>query len=199
MNETEYFEPSTVGSDYNRYIAAMKPALAIPHNKSFQVVGEFKLEFLRNIAINIGVRFEGVKVVVIQHSETVFEVRRISDVGSIDDFYTLIEKPKQFLKSSVEQFEAVRQLIEEFPNLDISEMSVYEPNFERLFVKRCFSQRFVYRKLRGLKAFRGSDSGVGQAIRNALLKACNDGMIEELASDEALELVGNNAAVFRIK
>ena len=100
---SEWLEPSPVGSEFMAHEAAMEPAARVPVHKAFAIAPGFNVGMLRKMAE----AFKPKRIVVIDHEQSGFEVRRLGNNADVSLFYASLDPQK--LSSLVEEVEPIEE------------------------------------------------------------------------------------------
>lgn len=195
--ESEFLDPSPVGAEYMRHEAAMEPAKRVPVHKAFAVGPGYNVGMLRMIASF----YKPKKLVVIDHGETGFEVRRIEDNASIPFFYDSLQPEKlEMLTATAEkkQFENISKVIREFLKQPDADISKYDARAVELRAAGCVSYAYMQRRLAPTTLFRNDSRGSTEALKAVFSEMESEGFLRRLEKSEAGELFNTTSAVYRI-
>ena len=195
-----WLEPSPVGSEFMRHAQAMEPASRVPVYKAFAIAPGFNVGMLRKMAES----YKPKRIVVIDHAENGFEVRRLGNNDDVLLFYASLN-PKAIEKLSNEcgsiedeQFSHLKRTIVEFLEMEDAQITKYDAQGVKLREAACIGYAFLQRKCASISAFRKDEEGSTAGIKKALLQMEAGGLLRKLTSEEANELFNTNATIYRI-
>ena len=198
-NVSEWLEPSPVGDEFMRHSAAMEPAARVPVHKAFAIAPGFNVGMLRKMAE----AFKPKRIVVIDHEQSGFEVRRLGNNADVSLFYASLDPQK--LSSLVEEVEPieeqkayVKNIIAEFLKMNEAAVIKYDVQGIKLRECGCIGYAHIQRKCASIAAFRKDAEGSTAAIKKALSQLEADGLLRKLTDAEANELFETTATVYRI-
>ena len=196
----QWLKPSQVGSEFMRHEAAMEPAARVPVHKAFGIAPGFNVGMLRKMAE----AYKPKRIVVIDHNENGFEVRRLGNNADVSLFYASLN-PKSIEKLSNEcgsiedeQFSHLKRTIVEFLEMEDAQITKYDAQGVKLREAACIGYAFLQRKCASISAFRKDEEGSTAAIKRCILRLESEGALRKLTEEEASELFGTNATVYRI-
>ncbi len=196
----QWLEPSPVGSEFMRHSAAMEPAARVPVHKAFAIAPGFNVGMLRKMAE----AYKPKRIVVIDHAENGFEVRRLGNNADVSLFYASLN-PKAIEKLSNEcgsiedeQFSHLKRTIVEFLEMEDAQITKYDAQGVKLREAACIGYAFLQRKCASIAAFRKDAEGSTAAIKKALFQLETEGFLRKLSEEETNELFGTNATIYRI-
>ena len=196
----QWLEPSPVGSEFMRHEAAMEPAARVPVHKAFGIAPGFNVGMLRKMAE----AYKPKRIVVIDHAENGFEVRRLGNNADVSLFYASLN-PKAIEKLSNEtgstqdeQFSHLKRTIAEFLEMEDAQITKYDAQGVKLREAACIGYAFLQRKCASISAFRKDEEGSTAGIKKALSQMEVEGLLRKLTSEEANELFNTNATIYRI-
>jgi hypothetical protein len=197
---SEWLEPSPVGSEFMRHSLAMEQAARVPVHKAFAIAPGFNVGMLRKMAES----YKPKRIVVIDHAENGFEVRRLGNNADVSLFYASLN-PKAIEKLSNEcgsiedeQFSHLKRTIVEFLEMEEAQVIKYDAQGVRLREAACVGYAFLQRKCASISAFRKDEEGSTAGIKKALSQMEAEGLLRKLTSEEANELFNTNATIYRI-
>lgn len=196
----QWLEPSPVGSEFMRHEAAMEPAARVPVHKAFAIAPGFNVGMLRKMAE----AYKPKRIVVIDHGENGFEIRRLGNNADVSLFYDSLN-PKEVKKLSTEtgliedeQLSHLKRTIVEFLEMDDAQIMKYDAQGVKLREACCIGYAFLQRKCASISAFRKAAEGSTAGIKKALSQLESEGMLRKLDTQEAEELFATNATIYRI-
>lgn len=195
--ESQWLEPSHVGGEYMRHEVAMEPASRVPVHKAFAIGPGFNVGMLRKMAEN----FKPKRIVVIEHGEAGYEVRRLGNNADVSLFYASLEPAKLAVITATEdkqQAELISKVVREFMANTVEEISKYDPRAVELRSAGCVSYSYLQRRLAPVALFRRDARGSSEALKAVLSAMEADGMLRRLEKEEAFELFNTSAVIYRI-
>lgn len=195
--EPQWLEPSHVGGEYMRHEVAMEPASRVPVHKAFAIGPGFNVGMLRKMAEN----YKPKKIVVIEHGEAGYEVRRLGNNADVSLFYASLEPAKLAAITATEdkqQAELISKVVREFMANTVEEISKYDPRAVELRSAGCVSYSYLQRRLAPVALFRRDARGSSEALKAVLSAMEADGMLRRLEKEEAFELFNTSAVIYRI-
>ncbi len=196
---SEWLEPSPVGSEFMRHSAAMEPAARVPVHKAFAIAPGFNVGMLRKMAE----AYKPKRIVVIDHEQSGFEVRRLGNSDDVSLFYASLTPQKllslvEVVNSIEEQKSNLKRIICDFLEAEEAQIIKYDAQGATLRKAACIGYAYIQRRAVGIAAFRKSEEGASKAIHCALSQLETEGFLRKLGSEEADELFGTNATIYRI-
>lgn len=195
-----WLEPSPVGGEFMRHAQAMEPASRVPVYKAFAIAPGYNVGMLRKMAE----AYKPKRIVVIDHAENGFEVRRLGNNADVSLFYASLN-PKAIEKlsnenSSIEeeQFSHLKRTIVEFLEMEEVQVIKYDAQGVKLREEACVGYAFLQRKCASISAFQKDKEGSTAGIKKALSQMEAEGLLRKLTSEEANELFNTNATIYRI-
>ena len=116
---SEWLEPSPVGGEFMRHAQAMEPASRVPVYKAFAIAPGFNVGMLRKMAEN----YKPKRIVVIDHGENGYEVRRLGNNDDVSLFYTFIEQNKEVEENALE---CLQNILDEYKNATFKQIEGYK-------------------------------------------------------------------------
>lgn len=200
--ETNWLEPSDVGSEFMRHSQAMDLCGQLPVRKSFSLGAGYSLNMLRKMAEG----FRPKKIAVIEHGELGFEVRRLANNDDVAQFYKSIEKTaiKEDEENNVEksievvQYENIKKVVRDLFKQDIDKIVIYDQRALEYRNKSCISHAFISRKTSALSCFRNDTIETAKAIVRAISKLEEEGVLEKLSKSEISRLFDTTSQLYKI-
>lgn len=195
----QWLEPSPVGSEFMRHSAAMEPAARVPVHKAFAIAPGFNVGMLRKMAE----AYKPKRIVVIDHGEPGFEVRRLGANDDVSLFYLSLN-PEQLsavtdvTKPIEEQKAYMKNLFIEFFSMGEEAITKYDVQGVKLRESGCIGYALIQRKCASVATFRKDAEGSTAAIKKALFELESEGVLRKLTEEETNELFGISATVYRI-
>ena len=196
---SEWLEPSPVGSEFMRHSAAMEQAARVPVHKAFAIAPGFNVGMLRKMAE----AYKPKRIVVIDHEQSGFEVRRLGNNDDVSLFYASLNPQKllslvEVVNSIEEQKSNLKRIICEFLEAEEAQIIKYDAHGSTLRNAPCISYAYMLLRAVGIAVFRKSEEGASKAIHSVLSQLAADGLLRKLTSAEANELFETTATVYRI-
>ena len=196
-----WLEPSPVGGEFIRHAQAMEPASRVPVYKAFAIAPGFNVGMLRKMAE----AFKPKRIVVIDHGEQGFEVRRLAANDDVSLFYATLN-PQQFERlakqerqgEEEEQISSLRRIIAEYLQMEEASLVKYDAHGPKLQKLNCVGYSYLHRRTAGIAAFRKDAEGSTAAIKKALFQLESEGLLRKLTEEQANELFGITATVYQI-
>lgn len=199
-SEPQWLEPSHVGGEFMRHAQAMEPAARVPVYKAFAIGPGFNVGMLRKMAEN----YKPKRIVVIEHGEAGYEVRRLGNNDDVSLFYTSLDpkKTEQLSKDAPslagEQLVHLKRVVSEFLKADETELVKYDAKGPQARAVGCIGYAYIQRRVVSIAAFRKNEEGATAAIRDGLLAMEAEGFLRKLSDAESQELIDSSAALYRI-
>lgn len=199
-SEHQWLEPSEIGGEYMRHEVAMEPASRVPVYKAFAIGPGFNVGMLRELAQT----FKPKRIVVIEHGEAGFEVRRLANNADVSLFYTSLDPkkteqlPKNIPSLAVEQFAHLKRIVSEFLKADDAELVKYDAKGPQARAVGCIGYAYIQRRAVNIAAFRKNKEGATAAIHDGLLAMEAECFLRKLSDAESQELIKSSAVVYRI-
>ena len=197
QNEPQWLEPSGIGGEYMRHEAAMEPGNRVPIYKAFGIAPGYNVGMLRELAET----FKPKRIVVIDHKDNGFEVRRLGNNADVSLFYASLEPAKLEAITATpdkKQSDIVLKTIREFLTNSVEDISKYDPRAVDLREAGCISYAFAQRRLAPVALFRRDARGASEALKAVFSAMESEGLLRRLDKAEASELFNTTAAVYRI-
>ena len=192
----QWLEPSSVGSEFMRHSLAMEPASRVTVYKAFAIAPGFNVGMLRKMAES----YKPKRIVVIDHAENGFEVRRLGNNDDVSLFYASIEPNKinALLSNDEEQISQLKRIIVEFFDMEEAQVIRYDAQGAKLREAGCIGYAYIQRKLANVAIFKKAAEGSTPGIKKTVSQLESEGLLRKLTSEEANELFGTNATIYRI-
>ena len=190
---SEWLEPSQVGNEFMRHSLAMEPAARVPVHKAFAIAPGFNVGMLRKMAES----YKPKRIVVIDHEENGFEVRRLGNNDDVSLFYTSIKKisddsEKVFDLSDFEKF------LEEYKTATFEQIERYKAVNERMKRDAVVSYSYLHKRLTKLAFFKNSEHGETTELKKAIEAAIEAELITELPPNICKEAYKSSARLFKL-
>jgi hypothetical protein len=189
----EWLAPSGIGGEYMRHEQAVLKAAKVPVHKAFAIAPGFNVGMLQKLADN----YKPKKIVVIEHGENGFEVRRLADSADVKLFYaSLNPQPIAQTYGSAEdtQRNEVLRIIKDFFQSTEDSISKYDAKGVEAKRMSCVTASYIQRRLAGTAAFKGSTN----SLKEIYAKLEQDGLIKKLSKEETEEFFNSTANFYRV-
>ena len=189
----EWLEPSPVGDEFMRHSAAMEPAARVPVHKAFAIAPGFNVGMLRKMAES----YKPKRIVVIDHEENGFEVRRLGNNDDVSLFYASI---KQISESSEKVFDLsdFEKFLEEYKTATFEQIEKYKAVNEQMKRDAVVSYSYLHKRLTKLAFFKNSEHGETTELKKAIEAAIEAELITELPPNLCKEAYKSSARLFKL-
>lgn len=190
---SEWLEPSPVGDEFMRHSAAMEPAARVPVHKAFAIAPGFNVGMLRKMAE----AYKPKRIVVIDHGEQGFEVRRLGNNADVSLFYASI---KQISESSEKVFDLsdFEKFLEEYKTATFEQIEKYKAVNEQMKRDAVVSYSYLHKRLTKLAFFKNSEHGETTELKKAIEAAIEAELITELPPNLCKEAYKSSARLFKL-
>lgn len=190
---SEWLEPSPVGVEFMRHSAAMEPAARVPVHKAFAIASGFNVGMLRKMAE----AYKPKRIVVIDHGEQGFEVRRLGNNDCVSLFYASI---KQISESSEKVFDLsdFEKFLEEYKTATFEQIEKYKAVNEQMKRDAVVSYSYLHKRLTKLAFFKNSEHGETTELKKAIEAAIEAELITELPPNLCKEAYKSSARLFKL-
>lgn len=189
----EWLPLSGIGGEYMRHEQAMLKSAKVPVHKAFAIAPGFNVGMLQKLADN----YKPKKIVVIEHGESGFEVRRLADSADVKLFYaSLNPQPiaKTYGSTEDTQRNEVLRIVKDFFQSTDDAISKYDAKGVEAKRMSCITATYIQRRLCSTAAFKGDSNG----LKNAYSKLEQDGLIKKLSKEETEEFFNSTANFYRV-
>ena len=191
-DDVAWLEPSPVGGEFMRHAQAMEPASRVPVYKAFAIAPGFNVGMLRKMAES----YKPKRIVVIDHNENGFEVRRLGNNDDISLFYSSIQQNEVIEESALESLQSI---LDEYLNFSFEEVSRYKASIsEQMKNDKVVSYSFIHKRLSKLSIARNSKDGETACVKRAIEEAKASGVLSELPPNLCKEAYETTARLFKI-
>ena len=191
-NVSEWLEPSPVGDEFMRHSAAMEPVARVPVHKAFAIAPGFNVGMLRKMAES----YKPKRIVVIDHEENGFEVRRLGNNDDVSLFYASIEQNNEIEESALE---CLQTILDEYRNFSFEEAARYKASIsEQMKNENVVSYSFLHKRLSKLSLARNSKDGETACVKRAIEEAKESGLLSELPPNLCKEAYKSSARLFKM-
>lgn len=190
---SEWLEPSPVGDEFMRHSAAMEPAARVPVHKAFAIAPGFNVGMLRKMAES----YKPKRIVVIDHEENGFEIRRLGNNADVSLFYASI---KQISESSEKVFDLsdFEKFLEEYKTATFEQIEKYKAVNEQMKRDAVVSYSYLHKRLTKLAFFKNSEHGETTELKKAIEAAIEAELITELPPNLCKEAYKSSARLFKL-
>ena len=189
---SEWLEPSPVGNEFMRHSQAMEPAARVPVHKAFAIAPGFNVGMLRKMAES----YKPKRIVVIDHEENGFEVRRLGNNDDVSLFYASIEQNNEVEENALE---CLQTILDEYRNFSFEEAARYKASIsEQMKNENVVSYSFLHKRLSKLSVARNSKDGETACVKRAIEEAKANGVLSELPPNLCKEAYKSSARLFKI-
>ena len=102
------------------------------------------------------------------------------------------------MSNDEEQISQMKRIIVEFFDMEEAQVIKYDSQGAKLREAGCIGYAYVQRKLANVATFKKDAEGSTAGIKKALSQLESEGSLRKLTEEEASELFGTNATVYRI-
>ena len=189
---SKWLEPSPVGSEFMRHSQAMEAAARVPVHKAFAIAPGFNVGMLRKMAES----YKPKRIVVIDHEENGFEVRRLGNNDDVSLFYASIEQNNEVEESALE---CLQTILDEYRNFSFEEAARYKASIsEQMKNENIVSYSFLHKRLSKLSVARNSKDGETACVKRAIEEAKESGLLSELPPNLCKEFYKSSARLFKM-
>ena len=193
LADAVWLEPSPVGGEFMRHAQAMEPASRVPVYKAFPIVPGYNVGMLRKMAES----YKPKRIVVIDHEENGFEVRRLGNNDDVSLFYASI---KQISESSEKVFglSDFEKFLEEYKTATFEQIEKYKAVNEQMKRDAVVSYSYLHKRLTKLAFFKNSEHGETTELKKAIEAAIEAELITELPPNLCKEVYKSSARLFKL-
>lgn len=185
---SEWLEPSPVGGEFMRHAQAMEPASRVPVYKAFAIAPGFNVGMLRKMAES----YKPKRIVVIDHEENGFEVRRLGNNDDVSLFYASIEQNEEGV------LESLQKIIDEYKNATFKEIEGYKAVSEEMKRDAVISYSYLHKRLSKMSAIKNAIEGTTEKIKQLVEEAKTNGLLSELPPNLCKEAYKSSARLFKL-
>lgn len=187
-----WLEPSPVGGEFIRHAQAMEPASRVPIYKAFAIAPGFNVGMLRKMAE----KYKPKRIVVIDHGENGYEVRRLGNNDDVSLFYASIQQNEEVEESALESLQSI---LDEYKNLTFEEAARYKASISKQMKNdNVVSYSFIHKRLSKLSVARNSKDGETACVKRAIEEAKANGVLSELPPNLCKEAYETSATIFKV-
>lgn len=185
---SEWLEPSPVGDEFMRHSAAMEPAARVPVHKAFAIASGFNVGMLRKMAE----AFKPKRIVVIDHGEQGFEVRRLGNNDDVSLFYASIRQNEE------NSYNLLQKVIDEYKEFDFKQVEFYKAVSEEMKRDGVISYSYLHKRLSKMSAIKNAIEGTTEKIKKLVEEAKTNGILSELPPNLCKEAYKSSARLFKM-
>ena len=185
---SEWLEPSPVGDEFMNHARAMEPASRVPTYKAFAIAPGFNVGMLRKMAES----YKPKRIVVIDHEENGFEVRRLGNSDDVSLFYASIEQNEEGV------LESLQKIIDEYKNATFKEIEGYKAVSEEMKRDAVISYSYLHKRLSKIATIKNAVEGSTEKIKQSVELAKEKGLLSELPPNLCKEAYKSSARLFKL-
>ena len=183
-----WLEPSPVGGEFMRHAQAMEPASRVPVYKAFAIAPGFNVGMLRKMAEC----YKPKRIVVIDHEENGFEVRRLGNNDDVSLFYASIRQNEE------NGYNLLQKVIDEYKEFDFKQVESYKAVSEEMKRDYVISYSYLHKRLSKMSAIKNAIEGTTEKIKQLIEEAKTNGVLSELPPNLCKEAYETTARLFKI-
>ena len=185
---SEWLEPSPVGDEFMNHARAMEPASRVPTYKAFAIAPGFNVGMLRKMAES----YKPKRIVVIDHNENGFEVRRLGNNDDVSLFYASIRQNEE------NGYNLLQKVIDEYKEFDFKQVECYKAVSEEMKRDGVISYSYLHKRLSKMSAIKNAIEGTTEKIKQLVEEAKTNGVLSELPPNVCKEAYETTARLFKI-
>ena len=185
---SEWLEPSPVGDEFMNHARAMEPASRVPTYKAFAIAPGFNVGMLRKMAES----YKPKRIVVIDHNENGFEVRRLGNNDDVSLFYASIRQNEE------NGYNLLQKVIDEYKEFDFKQVECYKAVSEEMKRDGVISYSYLHKRLSKMSAIKNAIEGTTEKIKQLVEEAKTNGILSELPPNLCKEAYETMARLFKI-
>ena len=185
---SEWLEPSPVGDEFMNHARAMEPASRVPTYKAFAIAPGFNVGMLRKMAES----YKPKRIVVIDHEENGFEVRRLGNSDDVSLFYASIRQNEE------NGYNLLQKVIDEYKEFDFKQVECYKAVSEEMKRDGVISYSYLHKRLSKMSAIKNAIEGTTEKIKQLVEEAKTNGILSELPPNLCKEAYKTTARLFKI-
>ena len=191
---SEWLEPSPVGDEFMRHSAAMEPAARVPVHKAFAIAPGFNVGMLRKMAE----AYKPKRIVVIDHEQNGFEVRRLGNSDDVSLFYASINSKQTIEPAEQATFDHLQKIIDEYKNASFEEVAGYKAVSEEMKRDAVVSYSYLHKRLSKIATIKNAVEGSTEKIKQSVELAKENNLITELPPNLCKEAYKSSARLFKL-
>lgn len=185
---SEWLEPSPVGDEFMNHARAMEPASRVPTYKAFAIAPGFNVGMLRKMAE----AYKPKRIVVIDHEQSGFEVRRLGNNDDVSLFYASIRQNEE------NGYNLLQKVIDEYKEFDFKQVECYKAVSEQMKRDGVISYSYLHKRLSKMSAIKNAIEGTTEKIKQLVEEAKANGILSELPPNLCKEAYETTARLFKI-
>ena len=185
---SEWLEPSPVGDEFMNHARAMEPASRVPTYKAFAIAPGFNVGMLRKMAE----AYKPKRIVVIDHEQSGFEVRRLGNNDDVSLFYASIRQNEE------NGYNLLQKVIDEYKEFDFKQVECYKAVSEEMKREGVISYSYLHKRLSKMSAIKNAIEGTTEKIKQLVEEAKTNGILSELPPNLCKEAYKSSARLFKI-
>ena len=185
---SEWLEPSPVGDEFMNHARAMEPASRVPTYKAFAIAPGFNVGMLRKMAE----AYKPKRIVVIDHEQSGFEVRRLGNNDDVSLFYASIRQNEE------NGYNLLQKVIDEYKEFDFKQVECYKAVSEEMKRDGVISYSYLHKRLSKMSAIKNAIEGTTEKIKQLVEEAKTNGILSELPPNLCKEAYKSSARLFKI-
>ena len=183
-----WLEPSPVGGEFMRHAQAMEPASRVPTYKAFAIAPGFNVGMLRKMAE----AYKPKRIVVIDHEQSGFEVRRLGNNDDVSLFYASIRQNEE------NGYNLLQKVIDEYKEFDFKQVECYKAVSEEMKRDGVISYSYLHKRLSKMSAIKNAIEGTTEKIKQLVEEAKANGVLSELPPNLCKEAYETSAKIFKV-
>ena len=185
---SEWLEPSPVGDEFMNHARAMEPASRVPTYKAFAIAPGFNVGMLRKMAE----AYKPKRIVVIDHEQSGFEVRRLGNNDDVSLFYASIRQNEE------NGYNLLQKVIDEYKEFDFKQVECYKAVSEQMKRDGVISYSYLHKRLSKMSAIKNAIEGTTEKIKQLVEEAKANSILSELPPNLCKEAYETTARLFKI-
>ena len=185
---SEWLEPSPVGDEFMNHARAMEPASRVPTYKAFAIAPGFNVGMLRKMAE----AYKPKRIVVIDHEQSGFEVRRLGNNDDVSLFYASIRQNEE------NGYNLLQKVIDEYKEFDFKQVECYKAVSEEMKRDGVISYSYLHKRLSKMSAIKNAIEGTTEKIKQLVEEAKTNGILSELPPNLCKEAYKSSARLFKM-
>ena len=185
---SEWLEPSPVGDEFMNHARAMEPASRVPTYKAFAIAPGFNVGMLRKMAE----AYKPKRIVVIDHEQSGFEVRRLGNNDDVSLFYASIRQNEE------NGYNLLQKVIDEYKEFDFKQVERYKAVSEEMKCDGVISYSYLHKRLSKMSAIKNAIEGTTEKIKQLVEEAKTNGILSELPPNLCKEVYKSSARLFKM-
>ena len=185
---SEWLEPSPVGDEFMNHARAMEPASRVPTYKAFAIAPGFNVGMLRKMAE----AYKPKRIVVIDHEQSGFEVRRLGNNDDVSLFYASIRQNEE------NGYNLLQKVIDEYKEFDFKQVEFYKAVSEEMKCDGVISYSYLHKRLSKMSAIKNAIEGTTEKIKQLVEEAKTNGILSELPPNLCKEAYKSSARLFKM-